>query len=177
MPRTTRVRQQFGGGRKRQTEWSICSVPTGYSTIAANSKVILVLFPASFLDIDSPATIVRSRGVLSVAAVDAAADNEEIGAFGCGFVNAVAGALGVTALPGPATNCDWGGWFVWQPFISQTEVVTQAGFDGQFGKQYVIDSKAQRKFEDNENLVWIIENNTAVAFSAAVAIRMLVKAG
>jgi len=175
--RRTSNRGSFSRGRQRQTEWSLCSVPTGYSLIAANTKVLLVLFPVVTLAAESPATIVRTRGTLSVKNVDAAGDNDIAGAFGCGLVNSVAGALGVTGIPGPATNCDWPGWYVWQPFLHSLELVSGVGFDSNFDREYVIDSKAQRKFEDGQALAWVIENNTAVAFEAAVSLRTLVKAG
>ena len=175
--RSTRNQGSFRGGKKRLTEWGLCSVPTGFSTIGANTKVALVLFPAATLAPESPATIVRSRLHLSVRPVTGGgADVNMVGAFGCGFVNVVAGALGVTALPGPATDCSWGGWFVWQPIGSAFEFITGSGARLN-STEYVIDSKAMRKFEADMSLVWMIENSTSVAWDAMINGRMLVKAG
>ncbi len=166
-----------GGGKKRLTEWSLCTVPAGYSTAAGNSKLVLVLFTAALLAPDSPATIVRTRLRLSVRPVTGGgADVNLIGAFGCGFVNVVAGALGITALPGPATDCAWGGWFVWQPVVSAFEFITGTGARLN-STDYTIDSKAMRKFESDQSLVFVFENSTSVAYDVAVSGRILVKAG
>ena len=174
-----RIRNQgsFGrGGKKRLTEWGICSVPAGYSVVAANSKVILVLVPAATLEPESPATIVRSRFLLSIQPPGTTSDRDMVGAFGIGFVNVVVGALGVTALPGPATDCAWGGWFVWQPIGVSFNVATEVGFN-LLSREYVIDSKAMRKFESDMSMVMMIENTSGSQFNALINGRMLVKAG
>ncbi len=176
--RQTQNRGSFRGrGSKRLTEWGICSVATGFSSAAAGTKVIAFLAPAAVLEPESPATIVRSRLLLSIRSDQSAATENQMGAFGCGFVNVVAGALGITALPGPATDCAWGGWFVWQPIVQAIRVTTDVGFDPQYVTQYVIDSKSMRKFESDMSLLWMIENVGAHGFDFAVTGRMLVKAG
>ena len=178
MPNRNRVsHQSFSRGPKRLTEWGICTVPTGYSSVAANAKAIAVLVPAATLEPESPATIVRTRLELSIRASDTSSDTNMVGAFGCGLVNVVAGALGITALPGPSTDCTWPGWFVWQPIVTAFQVTTDVGFQGQIDRKYTIDSKSMRKFKSDQSLVFMIENNTAVAWLFAVAGRMLVKAG
>ena len=178
--RSTRNQGSFRrGGKRRQTEWGICSVPTGFTAIAAGAKVILVSVPAATLSPSSPATIVRSRGELSLSPDTGAVDRAISGAFGIGFVNEVAGALGVTGVPGPATDCNWGGWFLWQPFQAEQILITAVGVLGvNVGTiRYPLDSKAMRKFEEEQRLVMVIENTGAVAFRAALSIRHLVKAG
>jgi len=179
--RSNRNQVSFRGssGKKRQTEWGICSVPTGFSSINASAKTILVSVPAATLSPESPATIVRSRGLLTITPDVSSASRTLTGAFGIGFVNEVAGLLGITAIPGPATNCDWGGWFVWQAFQGESQVATAIGFAGAnaWSLQYEIDSKAMRKFEEGQRLMMVIENTNAEACRAALSIRHLVKAG
>jgi len=136
-----------------------------------------VLVPAAGLEPESPATIVRTRLELSIKPTTTASDTNMVGAFGVAFVNTVAATLGITALPGPAAECAWGGWFVWQPIVTSFQVTTDVGFQGQIDRKYTIDSKAMRKFESDQALVMMIENNTAVAWLFAVAGRLLVKAG
>jgi len=176
--RANRNQSSFRGSRKRLTEWGICTTPTGFSTVAAGAKVLLVLVPVANLAPESPATIVRSRFILGVRSDQSTATEDLIGAFGIGFVNVVAGALGITALPGPATDCAWGGWMVWQPLIDSIRATTDVGFQGRFTRQYTIDSKAMRKFQEDESLAMVVENTSgAHNFEVALAGRMLVKAG
>ena len=167
----------FRRGSKRQTEWGICSVPTGYSAIGAGAKVVLVGVPAATLSPESPATVVRIRGLLSVAPTNSSANRDLVGAFGMGFVNEVAFQVGITGVPGPATDCSWGGWMVWQPIVSSLQVTTDVGYQSRFDTAYTIDSKAMRKFEEEMAFVVVVENLTGLSFSAAIAFRALVKAG
>ncbi len=153
-------------------------MPTGYSLVAPASKVLLVLVPSGMLEADSPGTIVRTRGLLSIATDQVAGTEDQVGAFGIGLVNDVAGALGITALPGPATDCQWAGWFVWQAFLQEFRFGDATGFAPGAGIQYEIDSKAMRKFGSDQSLVMMIENTDAAAsLRVALAVRILVKAG
>ena len=166
------------GGKRRLTEWSLCTSATGFSNISPASKATLVLFPSTIIDPISPATIVRSRIELAVASDQVAATEVQVGAFGVGFVNAVAGTLGVAGIPGPATDCDWGGWFVHQFFNQEFVFGTAVGLHPDFATRYSIDSKAMRKFHEAEVLVMMIENLSASdGIRVAVSGRFLVKAG
>jgi len=107
-----------GGGPKRSTTWALCSSPTGSTNLNAATKAIAVLIPSSTLLDLIPFTIVRTRGLVHIRSDQAAASEDQNGAFGMGIVNDVAGALGITALLGPATDCGWPGWFVHQ-FVNQ----------------------------------------------------------
>jgi len=166
-----------GGGKKRLTEWGIGSFPTGVSALAASTKAIAVLVPAANLEPESPATIVRTRLELMIESDQSVAPEAQLGAFAIGFVNVVAGALGITALPGPVTDLAWGGWFVYQPIMQSVRATTNIGFS-RWNRTYHIDSKAMRKFESDMSMVWMIENSSATAgFNFAVGGRILVKAG
>ncbi len=163
-------------GKKRATEWSICSAPTGFSAVATDAKVLLVLVPESNLADVAPGTVVRTRGEFSVAPNVDGSDANLIGAFGIAFVNTVAGALGVTAIPGPHADCDWGGWLYHRFFNLRWTATTDVG-RLYASREFEIDSKAMRKFEAGMSMVWVIESGGGAAFDAAVSARILVKAG
>ena len=172
-----RRRQSFGfqgRGSRRLTEWVISSFPATVTNIPASSKVLLSSVAAAQLTALAPATIVRTRGVLMVSTDQTAALEFQLGSFGLGFVNEVARALGVTALPGPSTDALWDGWFVHQYFQQKHDVAET----GPAYAQYVIDSKAMRKFEGDEGLVFMVENTHATqGFEVALGLRILMKAG
>ena len=164
-------------GSKRQTAWDICSAPTGFSALAAGAKAIAVFAPAAVLQEMAPATVVRTRGVLAIQTDNTGAAEEQIGALGFGFVNEVAAQLGVTGLPGPATDCAWGGWFVHQFFIQSFLFISGVGVDPARATQYPIDSKAMRKFENDEAMLAAVENFGTTGLEFALSFRMLIKAG
>ncbi len=162
---------------KRQTGWDLSVSSTSFVTIAANTKVALAVFNSAALAEVGPGTIVRTRGLLAVKTDQISAAEAQIGAFGIGFVNSVAGQLGVTALPGPSTEITWDGWFVLQPILQNFAFGTAVGFDPDHAVQYPIDSKAMRKYDVDENLAVMVQNDAATGFDIAIYIRFLVKFG
>ncbi len=177
MANRNRVQVRRVGSSRRQTEWSISTVPTGYSAVAASTKAIAVLVPSSTLADIGPATVVRTHGILAIQTDNVGASEEQIGALGFAFVNEVAGSLGITGLPGPAAQSSWGGWFVHQFFNQTFLFVSGVGVDPHRSTQYPIDSKAMRKFEADESLLVMIENFGTFGFEFAISMRILVKAG
>jgi len=175
--RITRV--PFAGRSRRQTDWAITVQTLAYVTIAAASKVLLTSFDAASLRGIAPATIIRTRGVLSIRPGAASTNQEQLGAFGVAFVNETAGALGVTAIPGPGTNGTFDGWFVHQYYAGNSFDVGGGGVEylpiAAFG--FDIDSKAMRKFTEDVNLVVMAENLGSADHRLAIHLRFLVKAG
>ncbi len=166
-----------GRGSKRSVSWAICSTPTGSSTVNSGQKAIAVLVPSSTLLDLIPFTIVRVRGLVQIHSDQSGAAEDQLGAFGMGIVNDVAGALGITALPGPDTDCGWAGWFVHQFFSESWLFINGTGTQDRGGK-YVIDSKAMRKVAAEEDIVFMVENGSAAfGLSFTVQFRMLLKAG
>ncbi len=150
-------RGSFVRGPRRLTDWAFGVQATGYTTVAAGSKVLLASIASTALLPIAPATVIRTRGYISVASDQSAGIEDVIGAFGMAFVNETARALGVTAIPGPASESLFDGWFVHQLFefkhISNTSSPQSMGFE--------IDSKAMRKFDSDLGLVFMVENNSA----------------
>ena len=163
-------------GKKRLTEWSVCSAPTGFSTVTASTKVVLVAVPSATLADVVPATIVRTRGAFSIKPGNPGATTTIHGAFGIGLVNEVAGALGVTGIPGPWSECGWGGW-LYHRFFNTFWNFNSASSALYTHIEYEIDSKAMRKVETEQRLMLIIESGGGNSFDAAVSFRMLMKAG
>jgi len=165
-------------GPRRQTDWAFALLAADGVAIPAASKVLLASIASSVLSTIAPATIVRTRGLLTIRSDQSIATELQLGAMGVAFVNEVARGLGVTALPGPSTEALWDGWFVHQ-FISQAyEFVSGVGTNPQYVTQYMVDSKAMRKFESDEGLVFMVENaHAATGFVATLQLRLLLKAG
>ena len=165
-------------GPKRSTDWQLGSFPVGGTVIAAATKVLAIRFTAATLATIAPGTIVRVRGMVNVYSDQQAATEHQVGAFGMGLVNEVAGALGVTGLPGPSTDALWDGWFVHQFITQRFNFGDDTGLQPHMGTQYVIDSKSMRKFESDESLVFMVENTSSTqGFEIQAGFRILVKAG
>jgi len=172
------VRSRFPSrGTKRLTEWALCTSAAAPTVLAAGTKAVVVLFSAAALVAIAPATIVRSRMLLSISSDQSGASEVQIGALGVGIVNDVAGALGVTALPGPVTDCGWPGWFVHQWFFNEFQFISGTGTQSRVERQYEIDSKAMRKLKGEEALVIMIENFGISGMDFHVSSRFLTKAG
>ncbi len=91
-----------------------------------------------------------------------------------GLVSDQAFAAGAVSIPGPWSDPDWGGWFVWIPWSFRFEFVSGTGIQMPGSVQIPIDSKAMRKVQPNETLVVMLESQSA-AVTVAASFRMLVK--
>jgi len=118
-------------------------------------------------------TIIRTRGLLTTLPQVFSADLNIIGAFGIGIVSDQAAAAGAASIPGPWTDKDWDGWFVWLPFSWRFEVTDDVGrLIASVSTE--IDSKAMRKVGANETVVVMAESQGA-ALNVSNPFRMLVK--
>ena len=154
-------------GHKRLTEWGNLA-DQGF--VAVSSAGATLISSTSF---ESPGTIVRSRGMISLRFAAHNADVSVVGAFGIGLVSAEALAVGITAVPEPFTDSDWGGWMTWQPFARRLEFSDATGLYSE-DWEYVIDSKAMRKVEPNSAMVFVAESQQG-AFQISETVRLLLK--
>ena len=179
MPRVRTFRNAVSRSGKRQTDWFIGFVSAANTNVPANSKVLFGRVTAAALESIAPATVVRTRGVIRVASDQNAASELQLGALGLAFVSETAGALGVTAIEGPFSGSLWDGWFVHQFFMQGYQVTTAVGYSqGNAAEFFTVDSKAMRKFESDESLVFMVENSHAThGLDISVGLRILVKAG
>ena len=143
---------------KRFTSWAFGTGGVTVQTISSTGKTILGsgLVLAAGMDV---ATIVRTRGYLfaGITGAGAALDSFHC-AFGVAIVSTEAFVAGVASIPGPLTELDWNGWMVHQTFkVMQKTTISDDNFGP--GTLYTseVDSKAMRKFNDNETLVAVLE--------------------
>ena len=169
-------RRTLRPGVKRATDWSLAISSVAYAAVAGNSKVAVGIFSVAQLAAISPGTLIRSRGRFAIATDNPGVAEDQIGAVGFTFVNAIAGALGVTAIPGPGTDPLWDGWFFHQ-FFSQRNLVLSAIGVPNLTQGYDIDSKAMRKFDGDHNLAIMVENTGSTGFVASIQARFLIKNG
>ena len=142
-----------------------------FTVIPANSKVVLGTFVLSNSGIDE--TILRTVGLMAIKSDQSIADEDQIGAFGMIVVSDTAAALGVTAIPGPISDADNDGWFVYKPWVQAFEFITTTGMYLDT-VQYEIDSKAKRIVNDGSTIALVAENAHATdGASLGLQIRML----
>ena len=131
------------------------------TTVASNAILLAALSNAELLE-ETPYTVVRTRGVLTVWSDQAGVSEAPQGIFGMIIVTDTAAQLGSTAVPDPLNDFA-DDWYVYQPF--QQPASRQVGGSGSFNEigvtQYIIDSKAMRKVDRNENQVIVIRNSSA----------------
>ena len=159
------------GSTKRLVTW-IGPADQAFLAVAANTKVLLASFDAEAAFLNRP-TIVRTRGAVDHAPTVVSADVNYIGAFGMAVVSDQAFGIGITAIPGPFSNADWDGWFVWRSF-SYSYAFDSAISARSVQETMEIDSKAMRKVSVNETIVLVVESQSG-AFSISVPVRMLLK--
>jgi len=142
---------------RRETFW-VGSASLSATLAAASTAAILGQFNAAVLAL-RPFTIVRTRGVwFSRSDQGAATELREV-AIGACVVSDQAIAIGVTAVPTPATDSDSDLWYMYERDFAQLQVNDATGFtNGPPTFQY--DSKAMRKVEDGQNSIIVAETST-----------------
>ena len=165
----------FARGERRKTEWFALSAPTGVSTLAASSKAIVT----SLTTVEKaklPFTVIRTIGLLTVLSDQIILREVPSGALGATVVTDRARTVGITALPDPVTESEADFWFLFEPWscimqVDGTPIVTTSS-----PWIKVFDSKAQRKVEEGEDVVFIIANaDSASGVFNTVQLRMLIK--
>ncbi len=146
-------------------------VSSAATNVAGTSKVLLGSFTPSNSGIDE--TILRSRGMFAIETDNSGATEEQVGAFGLIVVTDNAFAAGVASIPGPATDVDDDGWFVWVPIVQRFEFVSAVGVEPQMATQYQIDSHAKRIVSDGQTVAIIVENFGAGGFTININFRIL----
>ncbi len=143
--------------------WSQFSL--GRTTVAAGTKVLLGFF---FLATAFEETLVRTRGIMHVKTDNIAAEEEQLGALGMIRATDRAVAAGAASIPGPITDGDDDGWFLWLPVaqISVNNVINR-------GFHYTIDSKAQRIVREGQQLAVMFENSGAEGLMLTLNMRVL----
>ena len=165
--RSSLVRRSTGARPNRA--WVVVNFAT-FSVIPAASKVLLGTLTPTNGGIDE--TVLRTVGGIGVRSDQAAASEDQIGAFGLIQVTDVAAAVGITAIPGPVTDGSDDGWFTYQAFAQSGDNSAAAGIQTVW---YPIDSKAKRILEGTGMVMAIVAENfhATNGLSINVAMRLL----
>jgi len=166
-PRVVSVRTPQSSRRK--TTWGgIHSL--AYTTIAAGTNVLLAFFSAAGLVNVPRSTLIRVRGVVSVRSDQSIGVEAPMGAFGIALANENARVAGAASLLGPITDSSADEWQTWQGLFPPGLVTTNMSDV----REYMIDSKGQRKLSDLESIVVMVENASAtIGMEIAVQLRFL----
>ncbi len=162
-----RARAQRSGPGRKVVNYGWSSLSVDYTVVPSGSKVLLSFF---FLDTAFEETIVRTRGIMSVASDQTAAVEDQRGALGFIRVTDRARVAGAASIPGPITDGDDDGWMVWVPFAQKSVVNVTAPPS----MQYMIDSKAQRIVREGQEIAVMVENGDGVTgLTVALQLRVL----
>ena len=178
MARRFSSRGRFPVGERRKTQWVLG--PGGddpaFDTISSGVSATII-FGTGITPTVPALTLVRLRGMFQIRLQTADASGAGFTyTLGIGIVTSDAFAIGVTAIPDPFDDADWGGW-IWHQFgviKAPSEVLDLNQIPAQ---TIEIDSKAMRKFSNNETMfaaVQVAEVATAT-MSAELVTRALVK--
>ena len=154
-------------GKARLTQW-VGPADQGYVAVLTAAATAV-----AFVSFEEALTVMRTRGMVSIRPEVVGADLDIVGAVGVGIVSAEAQAIGITAIPTPFSNGDWGGWMVWRSFSYRFEFADATGVNF-VNWNFEIDSKAMRKVTPNEALVIIAESQVG-AYRISTPLRHLVK--
>ena len=152
--RSVRPRRTSGSNKT----WAGLTSGTTWTSVAANGSIIAGSF---IVGLDS--TMVRIRGMLGILSDQAAADEEVHGAIGIARVTEDAFSSGIAAVPVPIADIDSDSWVMWQPFIHAFRRLDATGIAEPAQSNFVIDSKAMRKFTATDRMVIVLENDSSVA--------------
>ncbi len=154
-----------GGAMRRETLW-FQGVLVRQGLTAASTASLVSQLNAAALAL-RPFTVVRTRGIFAVRSDQIAAAEFQDAAYGMAVVSDQAAAIGVTAVPTPATDNGSDLWYVYERLVGQLEFASGVGFEPQMFEQQKVDSKAMRKVEEGQILVEVIETG---ALSSGVSV-------
>ena len=170
MPRL-RTRQVATSRRRPNRAWGGFANTVNVG-IPAATKVLLGGFTLSNANIDE--TVLRTVGTLSVASDQVAVSEQQLGAFGLIIVNDLAVAAGAASIPGPITDRESDGWFLYVPIVQQFNFASGVGLQPDMAVQYHFDSKAKRRVQEGFQIAIMVENAHAThGFAISTIFRML----
>jgi len=146
--------RSFRRGARKPTDWSASGVLGAPVAIPGNGVNLLEVFTP----IVGGETVVRTRGMFGWMTDQVVSDEFQFGAFGLAVVTAQAVSVGITAVPHPATDAAWGGWFYHSYFASAVEFISADGVNTELMHTQIIDSKAMRKVDEDERIIAVVEN-------------------
>jgi len=165
MARRFRSRGGSRQSQQRKTDW-IGGVEVAFneSSLAAGASVIVSSFDTRLAGAQphAPFTITRTIGYLNVAASVANAEQFSHGAFGICVVNGEAFDAGIASIISPFSESFDDRWFVFMYWSLMYTFSTGAGGASQgVFQQQNFDSRAQRKVENGDVIVAVMENGAS----------------
>jgi len=166
----------FARGRAPRREFTWFDLPPGQIALTAAGGTILYTMTAAELA-RRPITVVRTHLQIFLESDQLVADEFQLIAVGAAVVSDQAVAAGVGSIPTPVTDDDSDLWFLHQYFMNTFTFITGAGFQSPGGSQMEIDSKAMRKIDDGQQMVFVAELASAVSSGSILttAGRVLIK--
>ena len=144
---------QPGRSTRRSTSWD-----PGPNGVLTPSSTAVSIFPIGVSPDGDGLTLIRTRGSLGLILLTSAqAQGGFQWAFGMAIVTSKAFGIGATAIPGPLTEISFEGWFVHQQGVLKSPSGTIADMGSARVQNFVIDSKAMRKFPDDTTMVGVFE--------------------
>ena len=151
-------RRSFPTRQRNATDWGRTLIAN--TTIGGSTKVLLGSFILANPGIGE--VIRRTRGRFHVISDQGSVTEQQDGALGMIVVTDTALAVGITAIPGPVTDANDDGWFVWEPFTQVSQLTLGASFtSGGTTLQYEFDSKAMRKVAHGFSMAIVLESNVS----------------
>jgi len=175
MPHRVIRSRSLSRGPRRGTSWVSSADSTGTTALAAGAVILDSTFAVGAGLFDAPFTIVRTRGLVMIKSDSEAATETPFGALGMAVVSAPAAAGGVGSIPTPISEESSELWFLWEPFIAPVVFGSAVGIN-KIDQTHYFDSKAMRKVEDGNTVVFVLENASALhGLEYVIKFRMLIK--
>ncbi len=157
-------------GRRRETSW----LEIEPASVSLNSSVLITHVMTAAELAKRPFTVVRIHAMLQIR-TDNIANEVQLGGFGACVVSSQAVAIGVTAVPTPLTDLASDLWFMHKPLMSSLAFSTAVAFAKQ-SMVYEVDSKAMRKVNDDQEIIFVAEGSSLQSgFSLDIIGRVLIK--
>jgi len=161
-----------GGRQVRETIWLFFPFASNAVTASATAVQQYALNAAALAL--RPFTVVRTIFNWSVISDQSAASESYIGNFGLCVVSEQAAAIGITALPTPATDQGSDLWFLHKLWIGRFELTGSDVTTDQSSRDF--ESRAMRKVQDGEDIVGTVEAGIGGSGCVVKTVgRMLVK--
>ena len=142
---------------KARSLWIRSDTASAITALPAASLII-----DTFITGDNPATVMRCRGMLTVQTDQIAASEAPFGAYGACIVSDQALAVGASAVPAPFIDADSDLWFL-HGYFAAPVIFGDATGTHNLSQTVEFDSKAMRKFSEDESLIFVIENASAAS--------------
>jgi len=158
MPRQRNRRASHS--QRRRTTWignEITSVDK--ITVAAATSIVYQLFDLRLNPAIVGSTILRTRGLFRAMTDQVGAAEFPFGAIGMAVVDGEAFDAGIVSLPTPYTESDDHSWFFHSYFATDFDISAVGSSSNPF--ELEVDSKAMRKLQENDVIVWILQNQSA----------------